>query len=79
MDAAKRSQSRMDRSSLRVESPRLIGTALCGAVCRVVWDRGVNYSPGPDSASDSLVLLSMELSAFSPTAESLSRTDWGMK
>jgi hypothetical protein len=26
----------------------LIGTALYGAVCRVVWDRGANHSPGPD-------------------------------
>ena len=30
--------------------PCLVGTALYGAVRRVVWDRGVNYSPGPDSA-----------------------------
>ena len=28
----------MDRASLRVESPSLIGTALYGAVRRVVWD-----------------------------------------
>ena len=38
MDAAKRSQSRMDCFILRAESPRLIGTALYGAVRRVVWD-----------------------------------------
>jgi hypothetical protein len=25
-------------------------TALYGAVRRVVWDRGANHSPGPDSA-----------------------------
>jgi hypothetical protein len=49
MDGAQRSQSRLDRSSLRAESPRLIGTALYGAVRRVVWDPGANYSRGPDS------------------------------
>jgi hypothetical protein len=35
--------------TLRAESPRLIGTALYGALRRVVWDRGANHSPGPDS------------------------------
>ena len=34
MDAAKRSQSRMDCSILRAKSPSLIGTALYGAVRR---------------------------------------------
>ena len=29
----------------------LIGTALYGALRRVVWDRGANHSPAPDSAS----------------------------
>ena len=50
LDAAKRSQSRLDRSSLRAAGPCLIGTALYGAVRRVVWDPGANYSRGPDSA-----------------------------
>ena len=31
--------------------PKPDGTALYGAVRRVVWDRGANHSPGPDSAS----------------------------
>ena len=48
MDAAQRSQSHLDRSSLRAESPCLIGTALYGAVRRVVWDPGANHSRGPD-------------------------------
>ena len=34
--------------SLRAESPCLIGTALYGAVRRVVWDPGANHSRGPD-------------------------------
>ena len=33
--------------SLRAESPCLIGTALYGAVRRVVWDPGANHSRGP--------------------------------
>jgi hypothetical protein len=49
MDGAQRSQSRMDRSSLRAKSPSLIGTALYGAVRRAVWDPGANHSRGPDS------------------------------
>ena len=44
-----RSQSRLDRSSLRGKGLKLIGTALYGAVRRVVWDPGANYSRGPDS------------------------------
>jgi len=40
-------ESRLDRSSLRAKGPRLIGTALYGALRRVVWDRGVNYSRDP--------------------------------
>ena len=48
MDGAQRSQSRLDRSSLRGKGPKLIGTALYGAVRRVVWDPGANYSRGPD-------------------------------
>jgi hypothetical protein len=39
----------LDRSSLRPECQSLIGTALQGAIRRVVWNRGANYSPGPDS------------------------------
>ncbi len=46
-----RHESHLDRSSLRAGCPSLIGTALYGAVRRVVWDRGANHSPGPDSAS----------------------------
>ena len=42
-------ESRLDRSSLRGKGPKLIGTALYGAVRRVVWDPGANYSRGPDS------------------------------
>ena len=45
-----RSASHLDRSSLRATGPSLIGTALYGAVRRVVWDPGANYSRGPDSA-----------------------------
>ena len=46
-----RSQSNLDRSLLpRASSGQLIGTALYGAVRRVVWDRGANHSPGPDQA-----------------------------
>jgi hypothetical protein len=48
IDAAQRSQSRLDRSSPWGEGPSLIGTALYGAVRRVVWDPGANYSRGPD-------------------------------
>jgi len=33
-----------DRSSLRAKNPRLIGTALSGALRRVVWDPGA--TPG---------------------------------
>ena len=44
-------ESHLDGSSLRASGPSLIGTALYGAVRRVVWDRGANYSPGPDWAS----------------------------
>jgi hypothetical protein len=44
-----RSQSHLDHSSLRGKGPKLIGTALYGAVRRVVWDRGANHSQGPDS------------------------------
>jgi hypothetical protein len=51
MDGAQRSQSHLDRSSLRAKSPSLIGPALNGAVGRVVWDRGANYSLGPDWAA----------------------------
>ena len=50
MDGAQRSQTRLDHFSLRAEGPRLIETALYGAVRRVVWDPGANYSRGPDSA-----------------------------
>ena len=39
-----------DQAPLRAEGPSLIGTALYGAVRRVVWDRGANHSPGPDSS-----------------------------
>ena len=46
-----RSQSRLDRSSPWGKGPSLIGTALYGAVRRVVWDPGANYSRGPDCAS----------------------------
>lgn len=54
MDGAKRSQSDLDRSSLRAERPCLIGTALYGAVRRVVWDPwlaglALSQSRGPDS------------------------------
>ena len=45
------SESHLDRSSLRAKGPCLIGTALYGAVRRVVWDPGANYSRGPDCAS----------------------------
>lgn len=45
-------ESRLDRSSLRAESPSLIGTALYGAVRRVVWDPGANHSRGPDSSAE---------------------------
>ena len=37
-----------NRSSLWAEGPRLIGTALNGAVRRVVWNPGVNCFRGPD-------------------------------
>ena len=40
----------LDRFALRAKSPCLVGTALYGAVRRVVWDPGANYSRGPDSA-----------------------------
>jgi hypothetical protein len=44
-------ESNLDRSLLpRASSGQLIGTALYGAVRRVVWDWGANHSPGPDSA-----------------------------
>ena len=46
---AQRSQSNLDQVALRDECPSLIGTALYGAVRRVVWDRGGNHSPGPNS------------------------------
>ena len=39
----------MDRSSLRGKGLKLIGTALYGALRRVVWDPRANYSRGPDS------------------------------
>jgi hypothetical protein len=35
MDGAQRSQSRLDRSSLRAEGPRLVGTALYNALAAV--------------------------------------------
>lgn len=34
----------------QANSGKLIGTALYGAVRRVVWDSGTNHSRGPDSA-----------------------------
>ena len=43
-------ESNLDRSLLpRASSGQLIGTALYGAVRRVVWDSGANHSRGPDS------------------------------
>ena len=48
---AQRSQSNLDQAALRARCPSLIGTALYGAVRRVVWDPGANHSRGPDSAS----------------------------
>jgi hypothetical protein len=56
------SESHLDQTSLRAKGPSLIGTALYGAVCRVVWDRGANYSPGPDPP---LVLLDDSLPCLS--------------
>ena len=44
-------ESRLDRPSLRGKGPTLIGTALYGAVRRVVWSPGANHSRGPDSVS----------------------------
>jgi hypothetical protein len=45
-------ESNLDRSLLpRASSGQLIGTALYGAVRRVVWDRGASHSPGPDWTS----------------------------
>jgi hypothetical protein len=40
-------ESRLDRSSPWGKGPSLIGTALYGAVRRVVWDPGANYSGDP--------------------------------
>ena len=55
MDAAQRSQSRLDRPALRAKSLRLIRTAVYGAVRTVVWSPGVNHSRGPDYAFRSKV------------------------
>jgi hypothetical protein len=38
---AQRSQSHLDQAALRARCPSLIGTALYGAVRRVVWDPGL--------------------------------------
>jgi hypothetical protein len=56
LDGVKRSQSDLDRSILRAERPSLIGTALYGAVRRVVWDLrlaglALSQSRGPDSVA----------------------------
>jgi hypothetical protein len=54
-------EGRPDQAPLQAEGPSLIGTALRGrpsvalaeegAVRKVVWDRGANHSPGPDSVT----------------------------
>ena len=61
--------SHLDRFALRAKSPSLIGTALYGAVRRVVWDRGANYSPGPDWVLSGSVGLSLLLYFADDTKE----------
>ena len=66
-----RSQSRPDRSSPRTKGLKLIGTALYGALRRVVWDPGANYSRGPDSASDLLDVVARSMKSCTNRTSSI--------